>query len=119
MKIPDYIPTGPLEPLSVWVRAVRAALSRGLTFVDNFAGDVKTVRWDGTALNVATTLAAKPSAVVVLRADTVGAEGVSASGAAITWTWVGDAATRTVRITDIATLTLPGSYDVTLWIAGG
>lgn len=118
MRIPNYIPTGPLAPLGVWVRAVWAALSRGLTFADNFAGDVKTVRWDGTALLVSTSLAAKPSAVLVLRADVVGAADVSVSGAALTWSWVGDSA-RSVRITDIATLTLPGSYDVTLWIAGG
>jgi hypothetical protein len=117
MRLPDFQPTGPLTIMGSWVRAVRAILTNGWTVAEHSSGDLKTVRWVGDELLIATRCTTRPLSVLAVAVMSIATPGPVASGGVVTWEWVGDA-NRSIRVSSIGSVGA-GEYDVTLWIVGG
>lgn len=120
MKIPIFNPTGVLAPIADWARAVRQVLSGGLTIADQMHGELKTIRWNGSAPGVtfSTKLTTRPVGIVMLDAWTDTNPDQRISGGFLSWTWKG-ASPAQISLLSLDSLGASVDWNVTLWIVGG
>lgn len=122
MRVPSFVPSGPLAPFrSAW-DAVSSILNGGGTLADNMAGEIKTFRWEkdvSELVTLSTSRKQRPTTVVVLGAAPYpqsANEGVVYSGLSIAWRWVGDDK-ASIQVGAVSLLD-DDAWDVTIWIVG-
>jgi hypothetical protein len=112
-------------PLNTFLKAVRSALSGGLTFSENFRAEVKTVSITTPASGTGVlscfpfdvkSKVSQPIGVLLLSADDRSTAPAAPSLGGVSWLINADG---TLQITNLPGLLLGRKYDLTLLIVGG